>query len=347
MNKRKSLPILLSFTLMLVLFLAACGGGDSTGESDTGSESGSGSDADTGSNAEQDEELFITIATGGTSGVYYPIGGAMSNLFERELGHFTSVQATGASVENINLITTGRAELAITMGDAVLQAYEGTGAFEGEEPVEELRGMASLYPNHVQIVTTAATGITEFEDLRGKRVGVGAPNSGVELNARMMFEAHGMTYDDVNVDYLSYSEAIDQIKNGLVDAAFVTSGLPNATIMDLQTSADVVIVPIEGAAMDYLAEHYPFFSADIIPANTYDNTEDIHTASIQNLLLVSGELSEDAVYVLTKTMFENIDRIQNSHNAAKEIDLEGVAEGMIVPFHPGAEKYLKEVGAID
>lgn len=331
---RKKLGFLFVCVLAMTMILAACGSSDS--------DSGQG-----GTNGGDDQDLFITVATGGTSGVYYPIGGVLANLYETELGYGTSVQATGASVENINLITSGRAELAITMGDAVLQAYEGNGAFEGQEPVDSLRGLTSLYPNYVQLVTTANTGITSFEDLHGKRVGVGAPNSGVELNARMMFEAHGMTYDDISVDYLSYSEAIDQIKNGLVDAAFVTSGLGNSTILDLQTSHDVVIIPIEGAGMAYLKEHYPFFSENIIPAGTYGNAEDIKTASIQNLLLVSNELSEDVVYKLTKTMFESLDKVQASHNAATDITLDSIAEGMVVPFHPGAEKYFKEVGALE
>ncbi|WP_025028656.1 TAXI family TRAP transporter solute-binding subunit [Caldalkalibacillus mannanilyticus] len=299
-----------------------------------------------GESTKAQDDLFVTIATGGTSGVYYPIGGALASLYEKELGIGTSVQATGASVENVNLLATNNAELAITMADTVLQAYQGFGAFEGKEPMEELRGLAGLYPNYVQIVTTKASGIKTFEDLRGKRVGVGAPNSGVELNARMMFEAHGMNYEDIQEDYLSYSEAIDQIKNGMIDAAFVTSGVPNSTVIDLQTTQDVVIVPVEGAGMEKLQELYPFFSANVIPAGTYGNEEDIPTASIQNLLLVNKDLSEEVVYQMTKLLFENVNQIHSSHHAATDISLDTVTEGMVVPWHPGAEKYYKEVGAM-
>lgn len=317
----------------LLLLLAACGGG----QEETGS----------AQNGEVDEDLFVTIATGGTSGVYYPIGGAISNLIESKLNFDTSVQATGASVENVNLLDTNRAELAITMADTVQQAYEGSGAFEGETPKEDLRGLTSLYPNFVQLVTTANSGIESVEDLRGKKVGVGAPNSGVELNARLIFEAHGMSYDDINEDYLSYSEAVDQIKNGMIDAAFVTSGVPNATVIDLSTTHAAKIIPIEGAAMEYLEENYPFFSANVIPAGTYDNTEDIPTASITNVLLVNNSLSEDVVYEITKAIFENIDAVHASHNSATNISLDTVDVGMPVPFHPGAEKYFKEVGALN
>lgn len=317
----------------LILLLAACGGEQSNGDNQGGNDA---------------EDLFITIATGGTSGVYYPIGGAISNLIDSELGFDTSVQATGASVENVNLLDTNRAELAITMADTVLQAYEGSGAFEGEAPKEDLRGLAALYPNFVQIVTTEASGINSVEDLRGKRVGVGAPNSGVELNARLILEAHGMSYDDIREDYLSYSEAVDQIKNGMIDAAFVTSGIPNATVIDLSTTHSAKIIPIEGAAIEYLAENYPFFSANVIPAGTYDNGQgDVPTASITNLLLINNSLSDDVVYDITKTIFENLDAIHASHNAARNISLDTIDVGMPIPFHPGAERYFKEVGALN
>ena len=180
-------------------------------------------------------------------------------------GYKTSAQATGASVENINLITAGEAELAIAMQDSVMQAYEGFGAFE--TPNTELRAAMRLWPNYVQLVTTANTGIKSVEDLKGKRVGVGAPNSGVELNARMIYEAYGMTYEDSEVDYLSYGEAIDQMKNGQCDAAFVTSGLPNSTVSELAFSYDMVIVPIDGDGRDNLINKYPFFAASIIPVS--------------------------------------------------------------------------------
>ena len=293
-----------------------------------------------------DKDLFITVATGGTSGVYYPIGGAIANTISGKLGLDTSVQATGASVENINLINTNRAELAIVMADAVSQAYGAFGAFSGKPPAKSLRGLTALYPNFVQIVTTAKTGIKSVKDLAGKRVGVGAPNSGVELNARLILEAFGMSYDDINEDYLSYREAIDQIKNGMVDAAFVTSGIPNSTVIDLSVSNDTVVLPIDGEAIANLKKKYPFFSAGVIPGGTYSQKEDVHTATITNLLLVNKSLPEDAVYAITKTIFENLDALRAAHNAARHISLENVATGMPVPFHPGAEKYFKEMGAL-
>ncbi|SDI05139.1 TAXI family TRAP transporter solute-binding subunit [Alteribacillus bidgolensis] len=317
---------------LTMLILSACGEkeGQTEGEKDNGNMDAS----------------FITIATGGTSGVYYPIGGAISNLLEEEIGSDASVQSTGASVENINLIDTDRTELAIVMADAVSQANEGTGPFE-ENGAIDLTAIASLYPNFVQVVTTEDKGIESIEDLAGKNVGVGAPNSGVELNARMILEAHGMSYDDINEDFLSYSEAIDQIKNDMIDAAFVTSGLPNATVIDLSTTNNAKIVPIEGEGMEQLQELYPFFSEGTIPAGTYENEEDIPTATIENLLIANKDLSEDAVYEITSTIFENIETIHDSHNAAQNISLDTVEDGLPIPFHPGAKRYYEEQDVLD
>ncbi len=332
------------FSLVIVAILAfslvvGCGG-QSTAESSAAGQSGAAASAPA-------SNQFITVATGGTSGVYYPVGGAFSSVIQNRVGLRSSAQTTGASVENINLILSDRAEMAIMMGDAVTQAYQGFGAFEGQEPKEELRGLMSLYPNYVQLVAMANSGIETFYDLRGKRVGVGAPNSGVELNARLMFEAHGMTYDDVRQDFLMYGEAVDQMRNGMIDAAFVTSGIPNGTVMDLGATNEIRIIPIEGDGMAYLRENYPFFTANVIPAGTYNNTEDIPTATIMNLMLVRHDLPEDTVYNIVAGVFDNLETIHNSHNAARNITLENVMNGMIVPLHPGAERFYREMGAID
>lgn len=318
------------------LLLAGC--------SDSGSDAG-GDSSNSASSGESSVD-FVTIATGGTSGPYYQIGAAMSQVLGDTLGADSSVQASGASVENIQLLTDGRAEVAFAMGDATRQAIEGTGPFEGKEALQDLKAITALYPNFVQIVTTKSSGITSVEDLKGKRVGVGDQNSGVELNAQMILEAHGMSYDDINQDYLSYADSIDQIKNGQTDAAFVTSGLPNSSVMDLVTTDDVVIVPIEGEGMKNLQEKYPFFNDDIIPGGTYDEAEDVPTASITNQLLVSPSLDDDQVYEITKALFENLEQIQGAHNAAKQITLDSVEDGLATELHPGARRYFEEVGAL-
>lgn len=307
----------------------------------------SSSDSDSSSSSSGETSVdFVTIAAGGTSGPYYQIGASMSQVLGDALGADSSVQATGASVENIQLLTDGGAEIAFAMGDATRQAIEGTGPFEGKEGLSDLKAITALYPNFVQIVTTKKSGITSVADLKDKRVGVGDQNSGVELNAQMILEAHNMSYDDINEDFLSYADSIDQMKNGQIDAAFVTSGLPNSSVMDLATTEDVVIVPIEGEGMTALRDKYPFFNEDVIPGGTYDETEDVPTASITNQLLVSPDLSDDEVYAITKALFENLDAIHASHNAAKQITLDSVEDGLATELHPGARKYFEEVGAL-
>ena len=325
-NLRKAVSCVLALSVVAVL-LSSCGG------------SGSG---EVSKNGIVRSNEFITVATGPTSGIYYPIGGAFANVLS-SAGYKTSAQAPGASVENINLITQDDAELAISMQDSVVQAYEGFGAFSEAKP--ELRAMMRLWPNYVQLVTIESTGIKSVEDLRGKKVGVGAPNSGVELNARMIFEAYGMTYADAKVDYLSYGEAIDQMKNGLCDAAFVTSGLPNSTVSELAFSYDMVIVPIDGAGRDNLIEKYPFFAPSTIAAGTYNNKEDVESVFVYNIMLVSNSLSDDMVYDILDCVFDNVDAIKASHNTAnKNIDISFGVTDLKIPLHDGAARWWKEHG---
>ncbi|WP_207890520.1 TAXI family TRAP transporter solute-binding subunit [Rubrobacter taiwanensis] len=289
------------------------------------------------------EELFVTIATGGQSGNYYPIGGSLASLYEDELGATTTVEATGASVDNINLLDEGRAEMALVQADAASQAYAGEGPFE--EPVDSFSAVASLYPQYVQVITIAGSGVETMEDLAGKRVSVGAPNSGVELNARAVTGAFGLSYEDFSPQYLSYSETIDGMRNGNIDAGFFTSGIPNPSVTDLSTTDEVRVVPLEGEGVQNLLNDYDYYSEAIIPAGTYeDQEEDVPTVTFANLLVVSNELDEDTVYELTRTMWENIERIQQTNAAAREITLETAQDGIPIELHPGAERYYSEQG---
>ncbi|MDL2263275.1 TAXI family TRAP transporter solute-binding subunit [Synergistaceae bacterium OttesenSCG-928-I11] len=292
---------------------------------------------------------FITVLTGPSSGIYFPIGGAFST-FLGSIGYRTSATATGATAENINALQTGQGEMAIAMADSVIQAVETFGAYEGKPAAKELRSIMGLWPNFCQIVTTADSGIKKFEDMKGKRVGVGAPNSGVELNARMMFEAHGMSYSDCRVDYLSYGEAIDQMKNGQCDVAFVTSGLGNATIMELGTTKKVQFVPVEGDALKKLLEKYPFYIEATIPKETYGTDADTTTAAVMNIMIVHEDLPDDVVYDILDNVYSDkgLEAIQGSHTTAKanikpDTALRGIV-GTSVPLHPGAIKYYQDKG---
>lgn len=324
--------LLLPFVLLLLILSACDDGASSSGKENS---------------AESLDDLFITIATGGTSGVYYPLGAGFGSILEEKLNVETTVQATQASVENVNLILSNRAELALITGDTAFQAYEGVGPFEDEGPKKDLRSIAALYPNYLHIVTTVDSDIESFYDLKGKKVAVGAPNSGTELAAQVLFEGHEMSYDDITPDYLSFAESVEQMKNGLIDAAILSSGIPNSGLMDLDTTHGIKLIPIEEEAMNYLTDNYSYLNETIIPANSYSVDKDVPTLDITNALIANINLTEDQVYEITKTLFESLDELVETHSSAEDIRLENATTGLSIPLHPGAEKYYKEVGVLE
>lgn len=327
--KQKKLSVFM-MSAAAALVLAACGGGEES----------SGGGSGEGGESEGLDSNIVTIATGGASGPYNIIGTTLADTYSKTYGINSRTQTTGASVENVNLIKEDKIEMAFTMSDVVSQAVEGTEGFT--EPTDKISQIAALYPNYVQIVTTADSGIETFEDLRGKRIAVGDQNSGVEVNARTLLEGHGITYDDIQVDYLGYAEAADGLRAGQIDAAFLTSGLPNASLLELSQSLDIRLVSVDPADVEQIAQDQSYFVALEIPADTYGNEEAIPTAAIMNALVVNSDMSEDDVYKLTKTFFENLDALENSHQAASDITLEAAQEGLVAPLHPGAERYYNE-----
>ena len=290
---------------------------------------------------------FINILTGGTSGVYYPIGVGLSQLYSNGIeGSKTSVQATKASVENLNLLESGRGELALALGDSVADAWNGVEDAGFKTPLKKLRAIAGTYPNYIQIVANKESGINTLADLKGKRISVGAPKSGTELNARAIFKAAGLSYEDMGkVEFLPYAESVELIKNRQLDATLQSSGLGMAAIRDLAATLPInfVAIPAEiTAKIDNAA-----YQAASIPAGTYDGQDsDVPTVAINNILVSHDGVSEEVAYQMTKLMFDNLERLGNAHSAAKDIKLEGAAKGLPIPLHPGAERFYKEVGAL-
>ena len=283
---------------------------------------------------------FVTIATGGSSGPYNIIGTTLGQIYSKTYDVNSKAQSPGASIQNVNLVNQGKAEMALTMSDVLSQAIDGTGSFP--EKVENVLQVAALYPNYVQIVTSKKSGIKTMDDLKGKRVAVGDLNSGTEMNARALLDGHGITYNDLKVDYLGFSEAVDALRGGKIDAAVLTSGLPNASIMELEQGFDLQLVEIRKQKVDDIAKDQSYFLSAEIPAGTYGNADPIPTAIIVNALVARKDLSEDDVYKLTKTFFENLDNLANAHQAAKGISLENAQNGLVAPLHPGAQKYYDE-----
>lgn len=290
---------------------------------------------------------FINVLTGGTSGVYYPIGVGLSQLYSNGIeGSKTSVQATKASVENLNLLQAGRGELAFALGDSVADAWNGVEDAGFKAPLKKLRAIAGTYPNYIQIVASKESGITTLADLKNKRISVGAPKSGTELNARAIFKAAGLSYEDMGkVEFLPYAESVELIKNRQLDATLQSSGLGMAAIRDLAATLPITFVAIPAditAKIDNAA-----YLGSVIPAGTYDGQDsDVPTVAITNILVSHDSVSDDVAYQMTKLMFDNLDRLGNAHSAAKDIKLEGAAKGLPIPLHPGAERFYKEVGAL-
>ena len=290
---------------------------------------------------------FINILTGGTSGVYYPLGVALSQIYGKAIPDAkTSVQATKASAENLNLLQAGRGEVAISLGDSLSDAWKGNEEAGFKTPLKKLRTIAALYPNYIQIVASADSGIKSLEDMRGKRLSVGAPRSGTELNSREILKAAGMSYADLGkVDYLSYADSVELLKNRQIDATMISSGLGVAALRDLATSQKVIFVTIPASIVEKITDSA--FQAGVIPANTYDGqTADVPTIAVQNFLVTHDGVSAETVYIMTKSMFDNLDQMIAAHSAAKAIKKETAAKSPPAPLHAGAEKFYREVGLL-
>ena len=289
---------------------------------------------------------FINVLTGGTTGAYYPIGVALSQIYSDAMPDAkTSVQSTKASVENLNLIEAGKGEVAFSLGDSVSSAWKGDEEAGFKKPLKKLRGIAAMYPNYIQIVASKESGIKSLADLKGKRVSVGAPKSGTELNARVIFAAAGMSYSDfAKTEYLSFGASVELMKNRQIDATLQSAALGVASLRDLSTSIEVVFIPIPADVLANIEDSA--YESGTIPAGTYDGQgEDISTVAIRNILVTSEAVPEDVVYMMTKSMFENLDRLKTAHNAANDID-KNMAPSMPIPLHPGAEKYYREAGLL-
>jgi len=331
---------LLLLALAMVISFTACGGGETTQEP---------ANNEQGSEPAGPEPVKIVFGTGGTSGTYYPIGGALKTVFEEsDLIESVTVESTGASVKNIQNIRDGLNQIAIVMSDVAYDAVEGVGNFDGEKV--DIKGLAGMYPNVVQVVATKESGIQSISDLKGKRVGVGKVGSGVEQSAKKVLSAAGLTYDDLaQVDHTGYADSVQAMKNGNLDAAFFTSGVPNSNITDLQISMKINFIPIEGEVAENLLEAYPFYSAHTIPAGDeakYNLPEAVDTVAIKNMIIVSPDLSDEVVYEMAKLFYEYLGTDNVSVGALKQFDRDDMGNNLIAPLHPGAKQFYEENGLL-
>ncbi|SRR5699024_7787372 len=321
---KKNWLLSIGILLILSLFLVACGGGTDDKAEDGGSE----------------DPEFLSFLTGGTSGTYYPLGGAIAKIISDETGIQPDAVSSNASADNIIALKDGEAEMAFTQTDVAAYAAEGINAFD--EPIETVLGLGSLYPETIQIVTIADSGIKTVEDLKGKKVSVGAPGSGTYINAEQILEAYDMTMDDIDAQNLDFGESAGGIKDGNIDAAFITAGTPTGAVEELQATSEVHIVPVEADKAEALIEKYPYYALDTVPEGTYGLEEDIDTVAVLAMIVVTDQLSEDTVYKMTKALYENSGDI--AHAKSEEISIDRALDGIGIEMHPGAQKYYDEEG---
>lgn len=334
---KKKLALVIAMAMTASLALSGCGGESASASAGSGSGSASGSG----------EKLAITLATGSTSANYYAIGGVMSTVLNPVLTQSSiTVTATGASKANVQLLQDNEANFAILQNDVAYYAETATDLFEGETPYEDWGALCAIYDEVVQIFTLDPD-IKTFTDLKGKTVSVGAAGSGDNFAASQIFAEYGMTFDDVNAVYQSYSDSAEGMKDGKIDAAFCVSGAPTTALMDLVASAGkpLNIITLEDEHIDSLMTDYPFYAKTVIPAGTYDGLDtDTTTVSIRAMLVARSDVSEDVVYELMAAMFDNLDSLRTGHAKFDNLSLETATAGVSIPYHPGAEKYLTENG---
>ena len=331
---KKKLATLTALALTAMMAFTGCGGG-SNEAAENGSENATGG------------AVELTLGTGGTTGTYYAVGGTMSTVLNNAMENVSlKVVSTGASKANILDIDDKVSDVAIVQNDVMYYAYNGTDLFAQEGKFETFSAVAGIYDETCQII--AGPGITSIADLKGKTVNVGDAGSGVEFNATQILAAYGIDINkDINKVNGSFGDAADSIKDGKIDAAFITAGAPTTAVVDLAISKNIQLLTIDDEHAEALIAEYPFYTKTIIPGGTYNGVaDDVQTLSVRATLIADNDLTEDTVYELTKALFENKDALASSNAKFAELDPAAAVQGISVPFHPGAEKYFKEIGVL-
>ncbi len=287
----------------------------------------------------------LTITTGGTGGSYYPLGGAMATIFNDNIEDINvTSNSSGASVENARLLNKKEADFAILQNDVLDYAYNGIELFKDDEPLKNLAAIASLYPEVIQIVVAADSGINSIEDLKGKKISVGDSGSGTEANARQILDIYGISYTDFSVNYLSFAESSTGVQNMTLDGFFCTAGVPNPSIIELNTARKIKILSLSSDKSDALIAKYPYYSKYTIENNVYDNVALADTVAVKATFACRADLDETTVYNITKTLFEKQADLAAANEKASGISTDKALDGVSIPLHPGAEKYYKEIG---
>lgn len=326
---------LLLFGMILVLIISSI--------------AGCGSDnAKTSEEGEQTNKILrVSLATGGTAGTYYPIGSGITAIITKYVDSVeATAESTGASVANSKMLRDGEIEFILCSASTASSAYQGKETFEGKAATN-MRGIASLYPEVFQFVALTGSKLEKVTDLKGKKVAVGAAGSGTERISKILLEAHGITYEDIDPQFLGFGEAVTALKDRLIDCAIVGSGLPTSAVVDASASLDINLLEVDKPSMEKAIEEYKFLKFETIPEGTYNGVnKDILTVATPALFITKEDMDEEVVYNITKGLFENIEELERVHAQGKNVKLDTAIEAMSVPLHPGAEKYYKEKGML-
>jgi len=290
---------------------------------------------------------MLSIGTGGITGTYYPLGGCMANIISQYVtGVTATAEATGGSVANMRMLQTGEVQLAFVGASSSYPVFLGLPPYE-KDPCDKVRSIASLYPEAHQIIVLKNSGINSIDDLRGKKIAVGAPGSGTALSAEIVLKEHGISFEDFTPIYLSFNEGVTGLKDGTVDAVIIFAGAPTSSVIDVTSTLDVKLLSYDPAAKKRLLENYDYFVLVTLPKDMYRGMEeDVYTLGTPAILATSIEQDEEFIYEITKAIFEHTKELGEAHVQGKNINLENAILGLPMPLHPGAEKYYKEVGAI-
>ena len=322
----------LTMAAVMALALCACGGGG----------------GDTASGGESGGTVSLNMATGGTSGTYYGFSGVLAQVLNEKVGDQLNitVESTGASAANIDLIDTNGDQLAIVQNDVMYYAATGTDMYDGKAPIDSYSAVMSCYPEYVQIV--ANTSITSIDQLKGKKVSVGDAGSGVEFNARQILAAYDIDIDsDIVKNNQSFADSADSLKNGTIDAAFVVAGYPTTAISELASTYSFNLLPIDEEHANALMDQYGFYTYGEIPGGTYGPVADsVPAVAVMATIIARNDVPEDAVYNFVKGIFDNQADIAAAHDKGKELSIETAVSGIDIDFHPGAVKYFTEQGAM-
>lgn len=320
----------LSLTMLVVLlaFVAACGNSESS--SGKGGKSG------------------LTFTTGTTTGVYYSLGAIVSTLWSNELDTKIYSQASNGSVENLNLMKRGEADIGFSTVNVVWEAYNGEGSFK-DNKYSDVRILGNLYPNVSHIIARNGSKINEIGDIKGKSFVMGAAGSATEIESKLVLEAHGVNVKDINENFVGFTEAVDLLRNKQVDAVNIYTGVPSSAATELISTVDSQVLSLSDKAVKKLVEDYPWNFEYTIEANTYNKQKEaIKTVGQYSAIVVDSSMSDETAYELTKAFWENLEELKKGHNVANQFDPKYAVEGRAdVPLHPGAEKYYKEIGVIE